>query len=512
MTKPIAAASSASVIVPSHDDAPAAPPPPAPKAPAREANQLDAWSSPAADAATENIESAYGWGINPDMEAVNADLSKLDGFALLKTLNRLDADGKLESILNDMTPDDRQRLVNQAIKGNLLQRKTPDSKLEAKFEMPASFQKMVDDLNVLQGRQKPTEPLAYNWSSYREDFHDVAKRKFIDEIGTLQPGDSLALDLKGGVAVAGLTAGGEAKVDVKRDANGEFTIGAKLASDAGAHIDLGAVKTDPVLGAGSRVEYRFKTAAEAKAAAELFATSPAEALAKYGRPAAVELEGTAAFEAASSLGIGGAKLAALKGKEEAKLTCRVELGEKPTLTVTAEVEGTLKAGAKLGTKALNASPRGVDAHGSVNLSMEVTCPLKDPDAFLKAPVDYLQRNATQLLANADAKVKMKAEKEALHHGSEQTLEVTTSPKDLQRVALQVAASPDWERVVAGLGEGVSVKLEEKHYELKHVGVDLKAELKGVEVGIGAGYERKTLENKRVLYQGSATRFAAGQPG
>ncbi len=507
--------SSPAVIVPSHDEAHAASPgAPAPAASSREANQLSSWSSPAADAAVESIESSYGFGLLPDMESIDTELGKLDGFALLKTLNKLDADGKLERVLNRMTPDERQKVINQAVKGNLLERDRSD-KLKAKFEMPGSFQTMVDELNTLSSREKPKAAFTYNWSAYQEDAYDVAKRKFGDQIATLKPGDSIQIEAKLGGSANHLTGAAESTVDVKRGADGKFTLGAQISAELGPELkhEKSGVQLEALLGGGGRVEYKFDTAEEAKAAAELFATMPPEALAKFGKPSAIELEGKVAAEAAKSFGVAGVKLAKVKGAEAASLTLRVELDKKqPELALIAEakVDGKILQNAKAGP--VSVQVHGFDGHARGKIELEVRTKISDLEKFTASPIDYVGQRGPELAANARAKVTLTNELAAGHHSVTNELKITGSVSDAQTLVARLDPAMSKAEMVMNLGKGVDVELREKKSALQHYGLDLKVDTGAhADLHLGAGYERKTVESDRVLYKGTATDFVSGRP-
>jgi hypothetical protein len=471
------------------------------------------WASPAASEAVDHIESSYGSGWLPDMGPIDDDLSKLSGFDLLDTMNRLDHDQKLEPIIRAMTPDERQHLINDAVSGRLLERKTPQDKLEARLPLPHAFDKMVDDLNALQGRQKHPH-LEYRWSGIREDPSDLLLDKTTRQIDTLEPGDSQQVDLKVGAYGAELAGHGAAKLGVARDAEGRFAVWAELGAEAGVHAhlphDLG--KAEGSLGAAGRVEYRFATATEAKEATDLLITSPELAAQKYGRPAAVELDTSATAELQLSLGTEHLKLLKLAAGEEGRLAARYERdGAHAALVLRAELKGDAMAGQMLEAGPIEAFERGREAKIEAKLELEYRLPITDPDAFENAPAQYLKTNGEKLSVDAELQTTLSNQTVNDHQADQSELRFTTHGAELKNVIAGIGMRRPWTEIAHAVGRAVEVDFVEKRYALEHRGADFKVGAEHLGVEFGGGYELKRLQHERPLYRGTLYDFVSGKP-
>ncbi|MBL8956799.1 MAG: hypothetical protein JNK82_38855 [Myxococcaceae bacterium] len=488
---------------------------PAPAAAAApEPNFVQNYTSPAVDTAVANIESSYGWGLMPDMEEIDKKLMSLNGMDLLATLKRLEADDKLESVLNRMTPDERQHVVNKLVHGKLVERDPKDDKLKGTLKMPPAFQTMLNELNTLASKEKPATEFTYNWSGYKEDRYDVEKRKLASDVASLKPGDSMQLEVKVGGTAQHMTATGEAKVDVKRAPDGTFSVGAELAVEGGLEAKHQRSDTafEGLLGAGARCEYKFKTAAEAKEAAYLMATFPGQVAEKHGKPSAIELKGKVAIEAANVFGFGAIPQLKIKGAEEAGVSLRVDLDKSaPTLTLTAEAKLQAKALAQAGVGGASVQVHGHDAFAKGSVALEVKTKLHDPDAFLKSPTDYLKQRGPQLVANASATVTVASETSMGHHATTNELKVKTSMQEAPKFLMKIDPSMSNAELAQKAGEGVQIEMREKKWSLHHEGFDAKLEVGHTGGWLGIGKERKSLDSDRVIYKGSATDLVTGRP-
>src|SRR5258708_1186854 len=110
----------------------------------RDVDFFDSIETPAAEQAVDQIESAHRLYAEP--EKITAAFQTLGGADLKHTLDTLQSDGKLHDILEELSPSQRQAIMEQAMHGGLLTRDGLKG-LSANTKLPADFQRLVDDFN-----------------------------------------------------------------------------------------------------------------------------------------------------------------------------------------------------------------------------------------------------------------------------------------------------------------------------------------------------------------------------
>src|SRR5262245_41352550 len=119
-------------------------------------DRVERLTTPAAAEAFEHIGASFGWGFSPDMESIMADLTTLGGFDLFHVLHRLERDRKLEPLLDQLSPDERQQLISRLVAGGLVERRPPpDDRLDEKFALPEPLRAMLAELDALYARKAP---------------------------------------------------------------------------------------------------------------------------------------------------------------------------------------------------------------------------------------------------------------------------------------------------------------------------------------------------------------------
>ncbi|MBK7859499.1 MAG: hypothetical protein IPJ65_12920 [Archangiaceae bacterium] len=458
----------------------------------------DTWAHANSAVLYDDLKDSYGSGWFVDHEQLDADFAQLKGPDLGKALRDLQREEKLDPIINQLSPDERQHLAQDALRTGLLERKTPQGKLTATAPLPASFQAMVDDLNALQSKEQHGR-LHFNWSGYQEVPTSYQLRQALNDLPAMKVGDSLCVDAKLAAHAGAGGAGVSSKLSVAREADGHFTVSGSFGGHAGVHAG------EPLMAAGelglaARAEYRFETAAQAQDAIELFSTDPQAALERYGRPHALELDAKL-----------GGQLKALLGRSEV-LRLRAGAGIDGEVGVRYERAGVLElhvegkddgqlAGA-LGLGHSQVSPRAAGAEVSARVETTFKLKIDDPDAFERDPRGYLIAHAEALARGSELETKVSYGANALHHGTSTEASFTTRGEDLERFAGALAQGRSLAGALEGLSESVELEVREKQYQVVHGGADLRLGL-GHHAGVeaGAGYERRTLEENRELFKG-----------
>jgi hypothetical protein len=281
-------------------------------------------------------------------------------------------DGKLADIIGELSPMQRQAVIDQAMRGGLVSREGATGKLAANTRVAPDFQRLLDDVNAM--GPKRSQPLNYDWGA-QESIVEKAART----VRELRPGDSARVSGDAGLVVAGLKYDAGAAVDIKREEDGAYRVGFETEVGGGVEATLAAnARNGAEMKAQVRLEYRYKSADEAMAAAASVIATQGKNIAALGKPAAVEGEASAVGELMADLGMKKVSVAevGLEGKLAASM--RLELdGKKPQLVVrsSASVEGSASLGLGLEGKEHHGHQdwgfiHGVSAGGGTKLELE----------------------------------------------------------------------------------------------------------------------------------------------
>lgn len=503
MTKPI---SSTTPSPSSHPDTDSSVPQPAALPASRDADAVEAWVSPAAEGTYHCVSAEFGYGVSPDLESIDALLGGLRPADLRETMKLLDENGKLDRIINQMTPKERQSLLQRAIDGKMVARDDEGrGKLVAKQPLTESFQQLVSDFNAL-GPNRMSETF-YNWSANGEGAIESLNRSIHNQIKTLKPGDSVKVHRE--VAGSALHVEGTIAGDtvVSRDADGKFRVAAAGKATVGPEAHFGnkkmlAAKGEAGVGVGGRVEYTFATAAEAEKAAYAFTHDPASAALRYGKPAAIELRAELTAQLAVHEGLAPMSAFEVKAAGSAQLGARLELnGSKSELVLKASgrVDGSIAPALHVGDFELEVHGMPGSRSANVQMQLETRIPVDLEKLQAKGLEEYLRTDGADLLAKARFRFTAQTEVAPGHHATVKQVSVETNARSMGAFMNRLGEDD----ALASLGRNVQVDITEKHVELKHLGV--KAGGHAMELGLEGEvlYERRAVTSEHSLYSGSA---------
>ncbi len=469
-------------------------------------DSLTEWS-PQAEQAYDHIDSANGWGLMPDSNAISSELNHLNEFDLKQVLNRLQTDGKLGEIISNLSPAQREGLVGQAMDSGLVKRDGgPNGNLKATADVAPTFNRMLDDFNAMgPGR---TKPLNYKWDVEPTAVENL-NNKVTSAVVDLKPGDSVALSGSSEADIADGKVTDALGLEVRNDA-GKYVVSLNAAAGVGVAADEQIGRAETMGRAGARSEYTFPTADAAAAVTTQLLKDRGASAVGLGTPSAMELSGNLAGELAGKLGLQGLSTAQLTVGAKVDVSARLVLGKNPPqlqMKQSLTFEGSAAASFELmghHQRAAGSAANGLKGERKLEVTTTFTLPNSSAADVAKDPLSAANRAMASAMTTVTVTSGERAED--LLHESETSaqvrpVEVTKFASNLQRLGAAAAFEK--------LGDKTKIEQVEKDYRISGGSLGGTIESHGFGVGASFGVERRSLLREHKSFEGTASELFDG---